>query len=195
MTGGDELDYSSKSPQMLLPTQSSNAVMFIFMRRLICTLSALSVCYFISLLTGPIVCYDYEFGRAEVDFLHKRLMAFQQDTGDFPKTLELMKCMKTENRACASYNRADPWGHEWVYIYPAKYGNLAFDLYSKGLDGKDDFGKNDDISNWNGINYWVYNKKLVIDTIIVKTALFSPFLCLLLSLVSRKKKPSAASSA
>lgn len=166
--------------------------MFVNLVRLIC---AFSVGYLIFLLVNPppIACPSYEFGMAYMRLLQEQLIKYQQDTGSFPKTLEVMKCVKTANRACVNYNAADPWGHEWIYMYPAKYGNLEFDLYSKGADGKDDFGKNDDISNWNGINYWVYNKKLMIEQIIIIIALCSPLICLLLFLLNKKR--SAASTA
>ena len=158
-----------------------------FIKNVICILC---VCYLIFLGMQPvkIVCYDYEFGAAYVGLLQKRLIEFQQDTGDFPKTLEVMKCVKTENRDCVSYNISDPWGHEWIYIYPAKYGNLEFDLYSRGADGQDDFGKNDDISNWNGINYWIYNKEFVIEQIILGVVLFSLFICFVSLFIGRKRK-------
>lgn len=167
--------------------------MFVNLVRLIC---AFSVGYLIFLLVNipnKIVCYDYDSVAAYVGLLQEKLIEFKHETGYFPKTLEVMKCMKTENRTCVEYHATDRWGHEFIYIYPAKYGNLEFDLYSKGADGKDDFGKNDDISNWNGINYWVYNKKLMIEQIIIIIALCSPLICLLLFLLNKKR--SAASTA
>ena len=40
----------------------------------------------------------------------------------------------------------DPWGNEYVYIYPGSNNEDGFDLYSFGPDGKE--GGNDDITNW-----------------------------------------------
>lgn len=40
----------------------------------------------------------------------------------------------------------DPWGNEYVYIYPGSNNEDSFDLYSFGPDGKE--GGNDDITNW-----------------------------------------------
>ncbi|MDD2816886.1 MAG: type II secretion system protein GspG [Thiotrichaceae bacterium] len=159
-----------------------------FIKNVICILC---VCYLIFLGMQPlkIVCYDYDSVAAYVGLLQKKLIEFKHETGYFPKTLEVMKCMKTENRTCVNYMATDGWEHEFIYIYPAKYGNLEFDLYSKGADGKDDFGKNDDISNWNGISYWIYNKKLVIDKIIIEIILFSLFICFLSLFIGKKRKP------
>lgn len=142
-------------------------------------LCVLSICYFILLLGKErrIGCPDYEFAAAYVGLLNDKIIAFQRDTGYFPKTLDAMKCVKTENRDCVNYLATDPWGHELVYIYPAKYGNLAFDLYSKGRDGQDDFGKNDDMSNWNGFSEWVYNKQRIIDIAIFFAAFGYLLLC------------------
>lgn len=50
----------------------------------------------------------------------------------------------------------DAWGHKFIYIFPAKYGTLEFDLYSRGANGEDEYGHGDDITNWNGFNVWYY---------------------------------------
>jgi len=42
----------------------------------------------------------------------------------------------------------DPWDNEYIYIFPAKYGDQPMDIYSKGIDGVDNHGEGDDISNW-----------------------------------------------
>jgi hypothetical protein len=44
----------------------------------------------------------------------------------------------------------DHWGRPLVYRVPGRHG--AFDLYSWGADGIDQDGKQDDISNWAGVN-------------------------------------------
>lgn len=40
----------------------------------------------------------------------------------------------------------DPWGNEYIYIFPGTNNSDSFDLYSFGKDGKD--GGEDDIVNW-----------------------------------------------
>jgi general secretion pathway protein G len=39
----------------------------------------------------------------------------------------------------------DPWGNDYVYIYPGVHNPAAFDLFSYGPDGVQ---SNDDIGNW-----------------------------------------------
>ena len=40
----------------------------------------------------------------------------------------------------------DPWGNDYVYVYPGQHNVDSFDLYSYGPDGKP--GGDDDIVNW-----------------------------------------------
>jgi general secretion pathway protein G len=40
----------------------------------------------------------------------------------------------------------DPWGRDYVYVYPGKHNPDKFDLYSRGKDGID--GTADDKGNW-----------------------------------------------
>jgi general secretion pathway protein G len=40
----------------------------------------------------------------------------------------------------------DPWGNEFIYVYPGKFNEDSFDLSSMGPDGKED--TEDDITNW-----------------------------------------------
>jgi general secretion pathway protein G len=52
----------------------------------------------------------------------------------------------------------DPWGNDYRYYYPPRYGNKKFDLYSLGADKKDDHGEGDDISNWKGYDRKYYKQ-------------------------------------
>lgn len=47
----------------------------------------------------------------------------------------------------------DPWDNRYRYIFPPTLGTERFDLYSYGLNGKDDSGKVDDISIWREPEY------------------------------------------
>jgi len=51
---------------------------------------------------------------------------------------------------------SDRWKRPFVYRVPGEHGD--FDLYSCGEDGVDNFGKEDDISNWAGVNEGFYSK-------------------------------------
>jgi general secretion pathway protein G len=40
----------------------------------------------------------------------------------------------------------DPWGNQYIYVYPGKHNPDSYDLYSAGKDRKPDTA--DDIGNW-----------------------------------------------
>ncbi len=40
----------------------------------------------------------------------------------------------------------DPWGNEYVYVYPGKNGSTPYDIFSRGKDGQ--AGTEDDINSW-----------------------------------------------
>lgn len=40
----------------------------------------------------------------------------------------------------------DPWGNEYVYVYPGQHNRNSFDIYSRGPDGI--AGTEDDIVSW-----------------------------------------------
>ncbi len=42
----------------------------------------------------------------------------------------------------------DPWGHRFIYNFPAEHSGDDFDLYSSGNNGMDDQGEEDDIAPW-----------------------------------------------
>ncbi len=43
----------------------------------------------------------------------------------------------------------DPWGREYVYVYPGQHNQDGYDLYSLGRDGREGgAGSDADITNW-----------------------------------------------
>lgn len=110
--------------------------------------------------SGIISCPTYLFVVGELNFIQETLYQFQQHQGYLPTSLSSLECAPNTPRKlhqdCVNFIPQDAWGHELIYIVPAKYGTLAFDLYSRGADGKDDQGTGDDISNWNGASDWYY---------------------------------------
>lgn len=90
------------------------------------------------------------------------LEIFKADCGRYPTTAEGWKVMirppvvgSLTNWSgpyldVASGDFEDPWGHEYVYRFPAVYSTSGYDLYSLGPDGKSVSGGNDpdDIDNW-----------------------------------------------
>jgi type II secretion system protein G len=101
--------------------------------------------------------------RAEImGHLKTVLEIFKTDCGRYPTMAEGWKVMVSPPvdgsltnwggpyLDLASGNLEDPWGHEYVYRFPAVYSTNGYDLYSLGPDGKSASGGNDpdDIDNW-----------------------------------------------
>jgi len=42
--------------------------------------------------------------------------------------------------------RKDPWGHDYLYVYPGVKNPTGYDLFSPGINGVE--GDDDDIGNW-----------------------------------------------
>jgi len=42
----------------------------------------------------------------------------------------------------------DPWGNPYVYNNPGTHNESFYDIYSFGLNSKDEQGEGDDINNW-----------------------------------------------
>jgi len=89
----------------------------------------------------------------------KALDQYKWDMGTYPDKLEdLFK--KKEDSDESQYNGPyiegsyeelkDPWGNPYEYRFPGDVNEDFYDLWSHGVDGKDDGGKegSDDIKNW-----------------------------------------------
>ena len=94
---------------------------------------------------------------AEISQIEGALHMFKLDTGRFPSTAEgldaLVNDPGVENYKPDGYlNKIplDPWGNNYVYIYPSVHGNKDYDLLSYGPDGENGGnGINADIVSWN----------------------------------------------
>jgi general secretion pathway protein G len=78
------------------------------------------------------------------------LDAFEVDNGFYPKTLQdlLQQPNNAKNWHGPYLDKipVDPWGNIYIYYYPGKHNQNAYDLLSVGPDGKE--GTDDDIGNW-----------------------------------------------
>jgi general secretion pathway protein G len=139
-------------------------------------------------------------------FLAVAIDNFQEDTGKFPRMEEGLSVLvhppKNNTKWKEPYisqekfdawGKKDIWGTEYIYIYPAKYGNLAYDLYSCGKNKKDDFGQGDDITSWKEINFDYYDdSRADTENLIIITFIVVIFLIILVWLSwKRKKGPSS----
>jgi len=89
----------------------------------------------------------------------KGLDQYKWDMGTYPEKLEELY-QKKEEADDSTYNGPymdgnfdelkDPWGNPFEYRFPGEVNEDFYDLWSRGIDGKDDGGKegSDDIKNW-----------------------------------------------
>lgn len=93
--------------------------------------------------------------------IDRALLQFHGLHGRFPSTAEGLTALTVEQdgRRALLHGHAlnDAWAQPLVYVYPARSGDLAFDLYSAGRDGLFADGQGDDISNWQGFNAGHYS--------------------------------------
>jgi general secretion pathway protein G len=114
---------------------------------------------------------------AEIELLELSLYRFGTDVCRLPTTEEGLRPLDSPTKDMPGWRGPylkknlpiDPWGHEYQYHYPPKYGNRKFDLYSFGANGKDDHGEGDDISNWKdydrayyGDSSWSYQQIILL---------------------------------
>lgn len=89
---------------------------------------------------------------SQIDRLSMAVESYYLDTGTTPDSLEELV---EEGGSVGGWNGPyvkasslkDPWGKEYVYVYPGEHGD--FDIFSYGADGQPGGeGKNADINSW-----------------------------------------------
>jgi len=75
---------------------------------------------------------------------------YEVENGEYPKSLNdlVQKPSDAKNWSGPYLDEIpkDPWGHDYVYVFPGRNNPNGYDLYSVGPDGQD--GTADDIGNW-----------------------------------------------
>ena len=74
----------------------------------------------------------------EISELREAVNRHQREVGTLPGTLEALR-----NSGYIRPVGVDPWGNSYIY----RIHGGSFDLYSSGLNARDDFGEADDISS------------------------------------------------
>lgn len=116
-------------------------------------------------IAGPIITDQINRGRvgaarAQIASIEQGLENFMIDCGFYPQSpepgLQALVQEPTVGRRCRAYSSRgyirggsiplDPWGNEYLYVYPSNRPGTAFDIYSPGPDGVPD--TEDDIGNW-----------------------------------------------
>ena len=111
----------------------------------------------ISLVAGVVgvaVLNRLEKARSDVAFtqmkqISEALELYKLSLRQYPSTAEGLQALATprgNERPFLQNIPKDPWGNDYVYIYPGSHNPGGFDILSKGPDGVE--GGSDDVSNW-----------------------------------------------
>lgn len=131
--------------------------------------------FMIFLSVGMFICisavavafaYTAKVAVAETQIEHfvRMLSLYRSDTGAYPTTEEGLIYLREKPNNINNWRGPyinkiiplDPWHKPYIYISPAKYGTKEYDLYSFGKNGRNDYGQQDDITNWQPINKTYY---------------------------------------
>jgi len=96
-----------------------------------------------------------EKAKHDISALESALNIYKLDNYQYPSTDQGLEALETKpsgspqprNYKKGGYIKKlnkDPWGNEYLYLFPGTHGEL--DLYSLGPDGQP---SDDDIGNWN----------------------------------------------
>ena len=84
--------------------------------------------------------------KIDISTISNALDLYKTEFGRYPDSDDGLSRLVEEKILKEKKVPLDPWGNEYVYIYPGSNNEDGFDLYSFGPDGKE--GGNDDITNW-----------------------------------------------
>ena len=96
--------------------------------------------------------------RLEISGLENALEMYAIEVGDYPTAEQNLRALweapnpEPENWAGPYIQKPafkDPWGNDYIYVYPGLREGYNYDLYSFGKDGKEGGqGFNTDITSW-----------------------------------------------
>jgi general secretion pathway protein G len=87
--------------------------------------------------------------KTQIQQIANALDMYKLSYRQYPSTAEgLQSLMSPKDGGAPVMNSIpqDPWGKDYVYIYPGQNNPRSFDLYSYGPDGA--AGGGDDVANW-----------------------------------------------
>lgn len=82
----------------------------------------------------------------DIKNISQALKLYKTEKGRYPESDDGLEALVEEKVLEGKKVPRDPWGNEYIYIYPGSKNDDGFDLYSMGPDGKE--GGEDDITNW-----------------------------------------------
>lgn len=105
--------------------------------------------------SGRVKQANYDAAKLQINEISKALEIYKIDNGFYPTTEQGLKALvekpevepipKKWRESYMDSVPKDPWGNEYVYIYPGSH-EKNFDLFSYGEDGVE---SEDDVVNWN----------------------------------------------
>ncbi len=93
--------------------------------------------------------------QSDVQTMSTSLRTYQMTNGFYPSQAQGLNALVTQPTTeprprvwtqLLSQIQKDPYGNDYVYVFPGKHNPNNFDIYSKGKDGLD--GTPDDRGNW-----------------------------------------------
>ncbi|MBC7794981.1 MAG: type II secretion system major pseudopilin GspG [Clostridia bacterium] len=87
--------------------------------------------------------------RTQIQQISNALDMYKLSYRQYPSTAEGLQMLVSPKDGAGSVMPTvpeDPWGKQYVYIYPGQNNARGFDLYSYGPDGV--AGGGDDVTNW-----------------------------------------------
>ena len=102
-------------------------------------------------VTDYLVSAKQNVARSEIATIKNGLAMFFMENDRFPTNDEGLAILKKKTPqhpgGILTSDLKDPWGHEYIYVYPGSYG--AYDLVSYGADRQEGgTGANMDITSW-----------------------------------------------
>jgi len=86
--------------------------------------------------------------KMDIVTISNALDLYKTEFGKYPESDDGLSRLVEEKILKEKKVPKDPWGNEFIYIYPGSNNDDGFDLYSFGKDGRE--GGEDDITNWDG---------------------------------------------
>jgi general secretion pathway protein G len=102
-------------------------------------------------VTDYLVSAKQNVARSEIATIKNGLAMFFMENDRFPTNEEGLATLKKKTaqhpNGILTSDLKDPWGHEYIYVYPGSYG--TYDLVSYGADRQEGgTGANADITSW-----------------------------------------------
>ena len=144
---------------MLMPLKSGQSGMTLIELTIVMVIIGLLAALVIPQFRGVVDDAKLKTAQSEIQVFESALQRYSIDVGDYPSTEQGLTALWNATTLTAGNWRGpyiakpkftDPWGNNYVYLYPGNHEGYDYDLYSLGKDGKEggDPPFNADVTNW-----------------------------------------------